>query len=89
MVQLMMMTLIANILNIFRNAIFIYRLIGVPELGTIGVAISTMFSRFVTIVLISPVIYKKMNFTFSENFCKKLPLEKVKDIFRLEGPIHF
>ncbi len=84
--QSMIITLIANIINIFGNAIFIYGLFGVPELGPIGVAISTVFSRFVTIVLISLVIYKKINFTFSENFFKKLPLQDVKNILRIGVP---
>ena len=84
--QSMIITLIANIINIFGNAIFIYGLFGVPELGPIGVAISTVFSRFVTIVLISLVIYKKINFTFSEDFFKKLPLQDVKNILRIGVP---
>ncbi|MEE1236898.1 MAG: MATE family efflux transporter, partial [Turicibacter sp.] len=49
----MIITLIANIINVFGNAVFIYGLLGVPELGPIGVAISTVFSRFVSIGLIT------------------------------------
>ena len=52
----MIITLIANLINICGNALFIYGLFGVPELGPVGVAISTVFSRFVTVVLIAVII---------------------------------
>ena len=64
----MVITLIANMINVFGNAIFIYGLFGVAELGPIGVAISTVFSRFITIVLISIIIFKKIHFSFSKDF---------------------
>ena len=82
----MVITLIANIINIFGNALFIYGLFGVPELGPIGVAISTVFSRFITVCLIAFIIYRKINFTFSEHFFKTWPIQDVKNILKIGVP---
>lgn len=82
----MIITLIANIINVFGNAVFIYGLLGVPELGPIGVAISTVFSRFVSIGLITLVILKKINFTCSDGFFKRLPVEDIKNILKIGVP---
>lgn len=82
----MVITLIANMINVFGNAIFIYGLFGVAELGPIGVAISTVFSRFITIVLISIIIFKKIHFSFSKDFFKKWPVEDVKNILKIGVP---
>ncbi len=82
----MIITLIANIINIFGNAIFIYGLFGVPELGPIGVAISTVFSRFITVILITLVILRKIKFSFSEGFFKRWPIQDVKNILKIGVP---
>lgn len=82
----MIITLIANIINVIGNSIFIYGLFGVPELGPTGVAISTIFSRFVTIVMIAVVIYRKIDFTFSDYFFQKLPIQDVKNILKIGVP---
>lgn len=82
----MIITLIANIVNIIGNSIFIYGLFGVVELGPIGVAISTVFSRLVSVILIAWVIFKKINFTFSEGFFKQLPIDDIKNILKIGVP---
>ncbi len=82
----MIITLIANLINICGNALFIYGLFGVPELGPVGVAISTVFSRFVTFVLIAVIIYRKIEFKFSTHFFKSWPLQDVKNILKIGVP---
>lgn len=84
--QSMIITLIANALNVFGNAIFIYGLFGVAKIGPIGVAISTVFSRLVTIVLIGLVIFKKINFNFSKNFFTRFPIQDIKNILKIGVP---
>ncbi|MEI3338647.1 MAG: MATE family efflux transporter [Eubacterium sp.] len=44
-------TSIALLLNVFLNAVFIFRLFGVPKMGVVGVAIATLIARIVEIVL--------------------------------------
>lgn len=82
----MVITLIANIINIFGNALFIYGLFGIPELGPIGVAISTVFSRLVTVCLIAFIISRKIKFTFSKHFFKTWPIQDVKNILKIGVP---
>lgn len=82
----MIITLIANLINICGNALFIYGLFGVKELGPVGVAISTVFSRFVTVVLIAVIIYRKIEFKFSTRFFKSWPLQDVKNILKIGVP---
>ena len=82
----MIIPLIANLINICGNALFIYGLFGVKELGPVGVAISTVFSRFVTVVLIAVIIYRKIEFKFSTHFFKSWPLQDVKNILKIGVP---
>ena len=82
----MIITLIANLINICGNALFIYGLFGIKELGPVGVAISTVFSRFVTVVLIAVIIYRKIEFKFSTHFFKSWPLQDVKNILKIGVP---
>ena len=82
----MIITLIANLINICGNALFIYGLFWVPDLGPVGVAISTVFSRFVTVVLIAVIIYRKIEFKFSTHFFKSWPLQDVKNILKIGVP---
>ena len=82
----MIITLIANLINICGNALFIYGLFGVKELGPVGVAISTVFSRFVTVVLIAVIIYRKIEFKFSTHFFKSWPLQDIKNILKIGVP---
>ena len=84
--QSMIITLIANVLNVFGNAIFIYGLFGVAKIGPIGVAISTVFSRLVTILLIALVIFKKIHFNFSKDFFKRLPIQEIQNILKIGVP---
>ena len=84
--QSMIITLIANIINIFGNALFIYGLFGAPELGPIGVAISTVFSRFITVLLIAFIIVRKIDFSFSEQFFKRWPIQDIKNILKIGVP---
>ncbi len=82
----MIIALVANLCNIVGNAIFIYGLFGAPEIGPVGVAISTVLSRFISVALISCVLYRKISFSFSANFFKRLPVTEIKNILRIGVP---
>ena len=84
--QSMMIALIANLCNIIGNAIFIYGLFGAPEIGPVGVAISTVFSRFISVILIGFILYRNISFKFSEYFFKKLPITEIQNILRIGVP---
>ncbi len=51
----------ANALNIIGDCIFIYGLFGLPVLGVKGVAMSTVFSQFVGLVMIFIIFMKKVD----------------------------
>ena len=46
----MIVTVIQNVLNIVGNCILLFGLFGAPKMGVVGVALSTVFSRFVACV---------------------------------------
>ena len=47
---LLLAMLIANIVNVFANAVLIFGLFGAPELGVLGCAISTSIARWCTFI---------------------------------------
>jgi putative MATE family efflux protein len=49
-----------NLIHVIGNALFIYGLLGVPQLGVTGVAISTSVSRTLAVVLIFIVLYRRI-----------------------------
>lgn len=48
--QVMLVVVAQNILNLIGNCILLFGLFGAPKLGVIGVALSTVFSRFVACI---------------------------------------
>lgn len=46
----MMVTVLQNVLNVVGNCILLFGLFGAPKLGVVGVALSTVFSRFVACI---------------------------------------
>lgn len=53
----MKLAMIANVLNVFLNATFIFGLFGLPQLGVIGVAWATVISRTI-LYLVSSVLMR-------------------------------
>ena len=55
----MLVTVVVNILNIIGNYSLIFGRFGFPELGVEGAAISTAFSRGVSMVLLFIILFRK------------------------------
>lgn len=72
------LNIMAFILNIFLNAIFIFGLFGAPRRGTMGVAIATSVSRFVELIgcLIVSHYMKEVKLKFRYMFIKNRILQK-------------
>lgn len=80
----------ANALNIIGNAIFIYGLFGMPVLGVKGVAISTISSQFIGLVVSFTIMKKKVGLSFSKAEVLNIPksefVDILKSIFKIGGP---
>jgi putative MATE family efflux protein len=76
----MRLALIANVLNVLLNAIFIFGLFGVPQLGVVGVAWATVISRFMMYVISSILMARKVRVRLS---LAKLKLVKLKYIVKI------
>lgn len=57
----MKINLIANLLNVFGNAILIFGLFGLPELGVLGAGVSTTLSQVIASILLIRFILNKNN----------------------------
>jgi len=70
----MFVSIFMNVVHLIGNSIFIFGLLGVPELGVKGVAISTAISRLLAMILIFRLMYVRIALNL-----------KMKDYFRFES----
>lgn len=56
----MMISITMNVIHLIGNAILIYGLLGFPEMGVIGVSISTAISRAIALALILKLLYDRL-----------------------------
>jgi putative MATE family efflux protein len=66
----MMVSISMNIIHLIGNALLIYGLLGFPEMGVMGVSISTAISRAIALVLIMKLLYDRIpiNLTLRDYF---------------------
>lgn len=77
--QILFVNIGINLLNILGNAIFLFGYFGFPILGTTGVAISTVVSRFLGCIVSFIVMCKYCHFKFEKDFIKKFILNIFKN----------
>jgi putative MATE family efflux protein len=82
----MYVTIGMNILNVIGNYLFIFGAFGFPVLGVEGVAISTVFSRFLGLVVILYLLFKRSSIPlpFAKSF-KLIPLH-IKSVLKIGLP---
>ncbi len=82
----MYITIGMNILNVIGNYLFIFGPFGIPVLGVEGVAISTVFSRFIGLIVLIYLLIKRTqgSLPFSEIF--NLPLSHSKNLLKIGIP---
>jgi putative MATE family efflux protein len=56
----MMISITMNVIHLIGNAILIFGLLGFPEMGVIGVSISTAISRAIALALILKLLYDRI-----------------------------
>lgn len=75
-----------NILNVIGDAVFIFGLFGAPVLGVKGVAIATTASRFIALLVMFIVLFKKY-LHLSDLKCLFLkPFEEVRNLLKIGVP---
>ncbi|WP_273125684.1 MATE family efflux transporter [Bacillus weihaiensis] len=82
----MYLTIGMNLLNIIGNYFFIFGLFGIPVLGVQGVAISTVTSRIVGLIVILVILKRRVHFTLSIKKIFALPGHHLKNLLRIGVP---
>lgn len=86
MKESMIISIIINILNIAGNALLLHGFWFVPPLGIVGVAISSNFSRFIGLLLMVYVFYRKLNGKLSFKYLKPFPFSDLKKLLSIGIP---
>lgn len=82
----MMVTVVVNILNIIGNYSLIFGRFGFPELGVEGAAISTAFSRGVSMVILFVILFRKHIHRFPLAYFRPFPWMELKNLMKVGLP---
>lgn len=85
MKEALIITIIVNVLNIIGNWLLIYGVGPFPELGVIGVAVSTVAARAIGTILLIIVFRKKIG-RIEFKLLKPFPKEQLKKLLRIGVP---
>lgn len=84
--DVMIASVIMNILNIIGNAILINGLFGMPRLGIKGAAISTNISKLVGLIIVIGILIKKTDARIKLRYLKPFPKNTLKQMLRIGLP---
>ena len=82
----MYVSVVVNILNIIGNYTLIFGKFGMPALGVEGAAISTSVCRFVSVVILFVVIFKKHIPSFPKELFTPFPWVELKNLLKIGIP---
>lgn len=82
----MMVTVVINILNIIGNYSLIFGRFGFPELGVEGAAISTAFSRGVSMLILFVILFRKHIHRFPLAYFRPFPWIELKNLMKVGLP---
>lgn len=82
----MLVTVVVNILNIIGNYSLIFGRFGFPELGVEGAAISTAFSRGVSMILLFIILFRKHIHRFPVAYFRPFPWIELKNLMKIGLP---
>lgn len=86
MKEVMIVSIVMNVLNIIGNAILINGWFGMPRLGAVGAAISTDISKLVGLGLMILLFMKRTNVKLGMRFLKPFPTQIMKNLCFLAVP---
>jgi putative MATE family efflux protein len=82
----MYVSIVVNILNIIGNYTLIFGKFGMPALGVEGAAISTSVCRFVSVVILFVVLFKKHIPSFPKELFTPFPWVELKNLLKIGIP---
>ncbi|MDX8361689.1 MULTISPECIES: MATE family efflux transporter [Bacillaceae] len=82
----MYITMGVNLINVIGNYLFIFGAFGVPVLGVKGVAISTILSRFIGLLIIIYVLLKRTNGSLPFHIFFKFPKQPIRQLLKIGVP---
>lgn len=82
----MYVTIGMNILNVIGNYFFIFGPFGFPVLGVEGVAIATTVSRFLGLLAITYLLFKRINHELPFKKVFRLPIYHLKNLLKIGIP---
>lgn len=86
MKEVMFVSAIMNIINIGGNVVLINGLMGSPQLGIVGAAISTNISKSIGLILIFLLFKKHISVELSLKYLKPFPWETLKNLLKIGLP---
>ena len=82
----MYVAMVVNVLNIIGNYALIFGKFGMPALGVEGAAISTSFCRFVSVIILFVILFKKHIPSFSKELFTPFPWVELKNLLKIGIP---
>ena len=86
MKEVMIVSIVMNVMNIIGNAILITGWFGMPRLGAVGAAVSTDISKLVGLGLMILLFVKRTNVKLGLRFLKPFPVQIMKKLCLLAVP---
>ncbi|MGL4344038.1 MAG: MATE family efflux transporter [Cellulosilyticaceae bacterium] len=86
MKQSMYISIGINVINIIGNAIFLGGLFGVPQLGIMGVAISSVVSRLIGLIALIIIFNRTIEAKVSLSYLRPFPVDTLKSLLRIGLP---
>lgn len=86
MKEVMITSILMNVINIFGNAVLLNGFFRLPKLGIAGVAISTNISKVVGFILLFVIFVKKTDTKLGFRFLKPFPTNTIKKLLYIAVP---
>lgn len=86
MKEVMLVSVVMNVLNIVGNAILINGWFGMPQMGAIGAAISTNISKVVGLFLMVWIYRKKISLPLGISYLRPFPVRILKNLCLMAIP---
>ncbi|MDA3730388.1 MATE family efflux transporter [Niameybacter massiliensis] len=86
MKQTMIISMIINIINVVGNFIFLNGLFGLPQMGVTGVAMSSVISRSIGLIVVMWLFSKKLDAKISIKYLRPFPKETLASLLKIGVP---